>query len=117
MRLGRRPAGKLERNFLLHPRRCRIMKEQNNGRIISTSSHAGLATWASHLQRRQRGHCRLRVRLARAYAALWGDRQRHTPCFRHARLFKNAGNQRAGGGLGEMWGKEIAERRLKQMVN
>jgi len=96
---------------------CRIMKEQKYGRIISTSSHAGLGNMGQCIYSAAKEGI---VGLMRTVAR---DMQRFgvtanvirpvsgTRGFKEMLETKNLAEAWA-----KMWGKEVAERRLKQML-
>jgi NAD(P)-dependent dehydrogenase (short-subunit alcohol dehydrogenase family) len=96
---------------------CRIMKEQKYGRIISTSSHAGLGNMGQSIYSAAKEGI---VGLTRTVAR---DMQRFgvtcnvirpvsgTRGFKEMLETKNLAEAWA-----KMWGKETAERRLKQML-
>ncbi|MGD1118094.1 MAG: SDR family NAD(P)-dependent oxidoreductase [Dehalococcoidales bacterium] len=96
---------------------CRIMKQQNYGRIISTSSHAGLGNMGQSIYSAAKEGI---VGLTRTVAR---DMQRYgVTCnvirpVSGTRGFKEMLQEK---GLREawikMWGQELAERRLKQML-
>ena len=96
---------------------CRIMKEQKYGRIISTSSHAGLGNMGQSIYSAAKEGI---VGLTRTVAR---DMQRFgVTCnvIRPVSGTRGFIEMVEGKGLREawikMWGKETAERRLKQML-
>jgi 3-oxoacyl-[acyl-carrier protein] reductase len=96
---------------------CRIMKQQNYGRIISTSSHAGLGNMGQSIYSAAKEGI---VGLTRTVAR---DMQRYgVTCnvIRPVSGTRGFIEMVQGKGLREawikMWGAELAERRLKQML-
>jgi NAD(P)-dependent dehydrogenase (short-subunit alcohol dehydrogenase family) len=96
---------------------CRVMRQQNYGRIISTSSHAGLGNMGqANYSAAKEGIVGLTRTVAR-------DMQRYgVTCnvIRPVSGTRGFVEMVEGKGLREawikMWGKELAERRLKQML-
>jgi len=96
---------------------CKIMKQQNYGRIISTSSHAGLGNMGQSIYSAAKEGI---VGLTRTVAR---DMQRYgVTCnvIRPVSGTRGFIEMVEGKGLREawtkMWGKELADRRLKQML-
>jgi 3-oxoacyl-[acyl-carrier protein] reductase len=96
---------------------CRIMKEQKYGRIISTSSHAGLGNMGQSIYSAAKegivGLMRTVARDMQRYGVTCNVIRPVSGTRGFLEMLRDKGLAEA---WAKMWGKEVAERRLKQMV-